>query len=184
MRIIAAATVFFCFIVFFASCISDFDHKWPAKAEGMIPIYSTDVAGAKAVYALPPQPVRNPGKIFTVGPWLFQVEIDSGIHVINYADPQQPERVGFIRTLLCKELTVKDGFIYTNNFSDLVVIDTRDMNNVKEASRVTGVFPDLALQYPPRPANSGRIYFECPDPSKGIIIGWKAATIENPKCYR
>ena len=123
--------------------------------------------------------------MYTTGQYLFQVEPDSGIHVINYSDPQHPQKIGFIRSLQCKEVSVSNGYIYTNNFSDLVVIDARDIKNVREISRVENVFPDLALQYPAKdPNNFTQLYFECPDPSKGVIIGWKEQTIKNPKCWR
>jgi len=115
---------------------------------------------------------------------LFQVEQDSGIHIINYADAHSPRKLGFIKSLLCKEVSVKNGFIYTNNLSDLVVIDISDPNNVHEVSRTAGVFPDLALQYPSKLNSWSTIYFECPDPSKGLILDWKKQIIKNPKCWR
>lgn len=130
------------------------------------------------------RPTVNAGKIYTAGNIIYQVEQDSGIHVINYANPASPQKIGFIRSFLCKEVTVKNGLIYTNNFSDLVVIDASAINNVREVSRTVGVFPDLALQYPPKPDQSTIVYFECPDPKKGIVVGWVRKTIDNAKCWR
>ena len=124
--------------------------------------------------------------MYTVGNYLFQVEQDSGIHVINYANPSSPQKLGFIKSFLCKELAVKNGFIYTNNFSDLVVIDINNISSVKEVSRTVDVFPDLGQQYPPKGGVNefNRVYFECPDPKKGTVVAWKKETIHNPKCWR
>ena len=119
-----------------------------------------------------------------MGNLLLQVEQDSGIHVINYADPRNPRKVGFIRSYFCKELAMKNGLVYTNNLSDLVVININDLNNIREVSRIPGVFPDLLLQFPAKTNPNSTIYFECPDPAKGFVVAWKEQIIRNPKCRR
>jgi len=158
----------------------------PSSTEGYIPVYSQIVLTLKTVKAEQPRKTVNGGKIYTVGNLLFQVEQDSGIHIINYANPSSPQKLGFIKSFLCKEITVKNGFIYTNNLSDLVVIDINNPADVKEVGRTPNVFPDLASQYPPKNSTNefGRVYFECPDPKKGTVIAWKKQTINNPKCWR
>jgi hypothetical protein len=156
----------------------------PNEVNGYVPVYGTG-ADVKNITAGAARPTINGGKIYTTGNLLFQVEKDSGIHVINYANPASPQKIGFIRSFLCKEITVKNGFIYTNNLGDLVVIDINNMNSVHEVSRVANVFPDLALQYPAKPGSPlEKIYFECPDPEKGIVVGWELKSIKNPKCWR
>jgi hypothetical protein len=172
------------FIVFiFMACEPSVDIQLPKQTEGFVPIYSKDES-VKTITAGSPRPVIKSGKIYTTGHLLFQVEPDSGIHIIDYTDPHHPQKISFIRSLFCKEIAVNNGFIYTNNFSDLVVIDIRDMNRIHETGRVQGVFPNLSLQYPPIDSLYHTIYFECPDPSKGVITGWKKQIINNPKCYR
>ena len=156
----------------------------PSSVEGYAPVYSQDVSTLKTIKAEPPRTTVNGGKIYTVGNLLFQVELDSGIHIINYTNPSSPVKLGFVKSFLCKEITVKNGFIYTNNLSDLVVIDINNPADIKEAGRTPNVFPDLASQYPPKNSNNQRVYFECPDPKKGAVIAWKIQTINNPKCWR
>ncbi len=166
-----------------ASCDTDNGEHTPAEIQGFAPVYG-DITEARIIRSLPARATVNAGKMYTVGNLLFQVEVDSGIHVINYANAANPVKLGFIRSMLCKELAVKNGKIYTNNISDLVVIDISDPANVTEVGRTPGVFPDLALQYPARPANGSQIYFECPDPERGFILGWKPALLNKPKCWR
>lgn len=166
------------------SCDPVVFNRTPAVTEGFVPVYSNNTGAVKQIKMEPSRATINGGKIYTSGNFLYQVELDSGIHVISYANPVNPQKIGFIKSFLCKEVTVKNGFIYSNNISDLVVIDVRDLNNVREVSRTEGVFPDLAFQYPPKNSASGIIYFECPDPSKGVIIGWDKQTIKTPKCWR
>ena len=169
----------------FSACISH-ENTAPSSIEGYAPVYSQDVSILKTIKAELPRITVNGGKIYTVGNLLFQVEQDSGIHIINYANPSSPKKLGFVKSFLCKEITVKNGFIYTNNLNDLVVIDINDPADVKEVGRTPNVFPDLASQYPPKNSINqfNRIYFECPDPKKGAVIAWKKQTINNPKCWR
>ena len=156
----------------------------PVMRDAMVPIYTSNTTLIKTITAGPPRSTTNAGKIYTVGNLIYQIEQDSGIHIINYANPSSPQKIGFIRSFLCKEVSVKNGLIYTNNFSDLVVIDASNLAAVREVARTSGVFPDLALQYPPKPNNFTTIYFECPDPKKGIVTGWEQKTIDNAKCWR
>jgi hypothetical protein len=156
----------------------------PVMREAWVPVYTNNTAAIKTISSGPARPTVNSGKIYTEGNLIYQVEQDSGIHVIKYANPSSPQKLGFIRSFLCKEVSVKNGLIYTNNFSDLVVIDASNLAAVKEVARTPGVFPDLALQYPPKTGNSSAIYFECPDPKKGIIIDWVKKTIDNANCWR
>jgi hypothetical protein len=165
------------------SCNTTPDIK-PVMREAWVPVYSSDPGAFKAITAGPARPTVESGKIFTLGNLLYQVEVDSGIHVINYSNPSSPQKLGFIRSFLCKEVSVKNGLIYTNNGSDLVVIEATSMSGVREVARTPGVFPDLALQYPPKPDPMREVWFECPDPEKGIVVSWEKRTIDNAKCRR
>lgn len=177
-----------CFLFFFVSLFLFSCDRNPGSKlvmrEAWVPVYSSNTAVIKTITAGPPRSTVNSGKIYTVGNLIYQVEQDSGIHVINYSNPSAPQKLGFIRSFLCKEVSVKNGLIYTNNFSDLVVIDASNINNVREVARTAAVFPDLALQYPPKPDRFTTVYFECPDPKNGIVIGWQKKMIDNAKCWR
>lgn len=152
--------------------------------EAWVPVYSANSMAVKTIVAGPSRPTVNGGKIYALGNIIYQVEQDSGIHIINVANPSLPQKIGFIKSFLCKEVSVKNGLVYTNNLSDLVVINATDIANIREVSRTPGVFPDLALQYPPKPDRSTTVFFECPDPNKGIVIAWEKKNIENAKCWR
>lgn len=153
------------------------------EREAWVPVYNTNTAAVKQITVAGIRPTVNAGKIYTVGNLIYQVEQDSGIHVINYSNPSAPQKLGFIRSFLCKELSVKNGFIYTNNLADLVVIDASNISTVREVGRTPNVFPELALQYPPGNASSTS-YFECADPAKGIVTGWVRKKSTNANCWR
>lgn len=172
------------FSVIILSCNRDPGAKSRNMIEAWVPVYTQNTTAIKTVTAGAPRATVNAGKIYVLGSIIYQVEQDSGIHVINYSNPSNPQKLGFIRSFLCKELSVKNGRIYTNNFSDLVVIDASDINNVREIARTNGVFPDLALQYPERTDPFTTIHFECPDPKKGIVIKWEKQMTDNANCWR
>ena len=147
--------------------------------QAYIPVYGNEASSRQISYAAP-QPIKHAGKIVLYNNLLFQVEQDSGIHVFNVSNPASPQRVGFIRSPLCKELVVKNNYLITNNIDDMVVIDFSNPALIKEVKRLPGEFPEMRLQYP---SQTG-VYFQCPDPAKGIVTGWTLGTVDNPQCSR
>jgi LVIVD repeat len=145
------------------------------------PVYSPR-ATALTISSTTPQPFVNGGKIATVGNTLYQVEQDKGIHIINISNPALPVKTGFINVALCRELTLKGSYLYTNNMNDLVVLNVSNPTNVTESNRIANAFPDLGVQFPPE-AEPGD-YFECADASKGVVIRWELTKINNPQCRK
>lgn len=167
--------VFLTFLV----CITACKDKGVGQVDAYVPVYA-NTAEAKQIVLQSPQPIINGGKIATLGNYVFQVETDKGIHIIDYSNPATPVKRGFIKNALCRELAIKGNSIYTNNLSDLVVLDISNANAVTVSSRINNAFPDLALQFPP----CTNCYFECADAAKGIVIQWSSQKVNNPKCRR
>jgi len=163
--------------VLLSGCYHVKDEKVTRQA--YIPIYGNEAASRQVFYSAP-QPIKHAGKIVLYNNLLFQVEQDSGIHVFNMSNPASPQRVGFIHSSLCKELVIKNNYLITNNIDDMVVIDFSNTAQIKEVKRLPGEFPEMRLQYPPQTG----IYFQCPDPAKGIVTGWTLGTVDNPQCSR
>ena len=161
--------------VFFISC----RNNGVGSVDAYIPVYSTSPDDKKIELQLP-QPILSGGKIATLGNYVFQVENDKGIHIIDYSNPAAPVKKGFIKNFLCRELAIKGNYIYTNNLADLVVIDISNVNTVSVSSRINNAFPDLSLQYPP----ASNCYFECADPAKGLVVRWDLKKVNNPKCRK
>lgn len=171
-------------VIGLVSCTSSTLREVPDSVSGYKPIYASSNQALKTVYAKPAQPTVKAGKIYVTGNLLFQVEQDSGIHVINIADRANPIKLGFIQSAMCREVAVKNGYVYTNNLADLVVVDISNISNVQVKSRIESVFPDLILQSPPALNNGQTTYFECPDAAKGVVIGWQQTTVNKPKCWK
>lgn len=152
----------------------DFDVE---EVQGYRPIYANE--SEREVKTLPAREVENPGKIYVINEYLLVVDQLKGVHVYNNENPENPRNVGFIQITGSNDVAVRDNILYADQASDLLAIDIGNPQNVKVASRVKDVFP-FGSQYPQQQGT----YFECPDPAKGLVIGWELVTLTSPKCYR
>jgi hypothetical protein len=161
-------------LLVFSSCGEN--SGYPASVDGWAPIYATD--SIREIESLPARSIEDGGKIYIKDQYFYQVENGQGIHVIDVSDPANPQKVKFIRCYGAQELSILDNYLYTNNVNDLVVIDIADINNAKLVGRKEGLLRMIDLTPP------GEGYFECPDNSKGTIIGWEQKLLQNPRCRR
>lgn len=145
---------------------------------GWAPIYSDDPALRKVVSDTP-HPIIQAGKIYVKDHFIYQVEVDSGIHITDISDPADPRQIAFIKSAGSTELAIRGHYLYTNNLNDIVVVDIADPAHVQEVSRVAHGFGMGSGMFPP-----GHGYFECVDPSKGTVTGWEQKELNDPKCYR
>ncbi len=142
------------------------------------PIYATSQELSK-IESLPPQPLRKPGKIYVRGNILLVNEMGQGLHIIDNKDPQNPQKLSFLKIIGNSDMAVKGNFLYADNASDLVVFDISNATAPQFLKRVPDVIP--VKNYP----DLVQIYFDCPDATKGKIVGWeKYNTKVRPRCYR
>jgi hypothetical protein len=133
--------------------------------------------------------IRQAGKIYYqdygVQEYVLVTEPNAGVHVYNNTDPQNPRQEVFIRIRGVEDVAIKDKLMIANNFNDLVTIDISRLDSVhevhriedyREAQEVTNVNQD----HPPQE----NVRFVCPDPKKGLVVGWEKATVDNAECYR
>jgi len=117
------------------------------------------------------QPLKDPGKIYVKGNYIFISEKYQGIHIIDNHNPAAPVKIGFFRVPGCVDLAIKDNVMYVDNAVDLVAItyDSTDWTKTRVCSRIRDILPELS------PPESDYIPGEF---SKGsrikntIIIGW------------
>ncbi len=141
-----------------------------AKVWGYKPVYGTETFAKNILYTPVAQPVISGGNIYAYQNYIFQIEPGFGIHVIDNHIPSAATRIGFITVKGCSQVSIKDDKIYTNSYDDLVVLDFSNLNNLREYSRLKGVFTEYRFGSPiSQPPLRG--YFECPDYSK-FVVGW------------
>lgn len=148
----------------------------PDQTMGYAPIY-LQKTNTDTITFLPPQPTINGGKIYLKDDLLFQVELYKGIHIVNIADPENAQKIGYYEIFGCTQLTMQDQYMYANSAAAFMVIDISDLMSPRVVSYEPDYFKAIAFPPPPDPG-----YFECIDPSKGIITGWERKSLTSPKC--
>lgn len=164
--------------ILFSSCDPDRSFL-PQSGDTYVPVYASNESISK-IGIEDKKPTVEAGKIYVFENYIFQNDLNTGIHIINNTDRQHPVKVAFLKIPMSTEIAVKEHFLYTNNNKDMVVFDISDPAAPHLVKRVADVFPGLSQQYPPYRG----VYFECPDPSKGVIIRWEKKDIPEPKCRR
>jgi hypothetical protein len=150
------------------------------KIMGYKPVYSTDPA-LKQVTSDTPRPVKNAGKIYAWQNYLLQCEVGEGIHVIDKSTPANARRIAFIKVIGANDISIKDGFLYTNSYKDVVVINIANIQQPFEVKRILNAFN--VKGYLPVPPVKGST-FECVDLSKGVVTGWVQDSVSYyQSCY-
>jgi hypothetical protein len=171
--------LFSTFILVLLSCNPDNGNLPSGQTYAYVPVYaSTENVTQIGVEAA--KPIVEAGKIYAYGNYIFQNDLNTGIHIIDATDKKAPKKISFLKLPLNTELAVKGNFLYANNYRDIVVFDISNPADVRLIKRVSDVFPPANQKYPPFPG----AYFECPDESKGVVVRWESKLINIPKCRR
>jgi hypothetical protein len=172
-------TIFFGCILFLFACTNNNDDLATRPQSAYVPVYFNP-ENIEATRFSPSRAIKRAGKQYVFGTLLLQNDINEGIHLIDVSNPASPKKLGFIEIPLCTEIAVKQGFLYTNNYDDLVVFDLRAPGEPKLVKRIKDVFPPVNQDYPP----FFDVAFECPDPKKGVVVDWELKSNVAVKCRR
>ncbi|MCF8332060.1 MAG: hypothetical protein K9H84_06375 [Bacteroidales bacterium] len=149
------------------------------KVEGYRPVYmSPDKALTVSVEGV--EPLEDAGKIYWYYNYMFLTDKGKGVHVIDISVPSNPAKVSFIRIPGVKDVAVKNNFLFADNLTDMVVFNITDVQNITHVERVKNVYPVDNQMYPAHVTGD----FECVDTTKGMVVGWEKAMLEDPKCRR
>jgi len=105
------------------------------------PVYKTKVEVRANIKSNPARSIENPGKIYTLGKYIFLNEVDKGIHVIDNVNPSQPRNIFFIDIPGNMDIAVKGNTLYADLYTDLVALDISNPASVKVDKIIDGVFP-------------------------------------------
>ncbi len=143
------------------------------------PVYC-ETKEVKNIRVMGPQVLNKTGKIYYKDNFLFIGEQSKGVHIIDNKDPKNPKKIAFLSIPGAQDVAIKGNYLYVDNYTDLVTLNVADPNNVKVVSRQENVFPAMTI-YPPYT----NIRFICPDPKKGVIVGWESIEdTEEARCFR
>jgi hypothetical protein len=163
----------------FFSCSSDTEPGEVGKVTGLKPVYISKTT-YNQITTMQPQVLEKPGKIYIYQQYAFVNELNKGVHIIDNTDPYNPVKIKFISIPGNKDMAVKNGILYADNFTDVVAINIRDVNDIKVTKRLKNILPLTSQLAPEFVRNT---YFECADTTKGYVVDWIETELENPKCY-
>jgi len=83
-----------------------------------------------------PRALKAPGQINYYENRMYVVEKEEGIHIINNSDPSNPVATDFIAIEGVTDLSIKDGFLFVNSYTDLLVIDINSYTVVGRTENV------------------------------------------------
>lgn len=153
--------------------------SWSGGQQAYVPVY-VKPENLTAISVQSAKAITKPGKVYVKGNLLLQNDVNTGVHLIDISNPSQPVKLAFLNVPFSTEISIKDNFLYVNNFNDLLVFNISNPSSPSLVKRLEDVFPYHNNEYPP----VSNTYFECVDPSKGIVVDWKLATVTDPKCRR
>lgn len=159
------------------SCQPD-DQFTSSRDQAYVPVYMP-VAEKNNITIFSARTTEKSGKIYAFGNYIFQNDLNKGIHIIDNTDRAHPQKIAFLNIPFNTEFAVKGNYIYANNLNDLVVIDIRNVSQPVVVKKMENAFPYMNQKYPPQSGS-----FVCPDPSKGIVVDWVLQTVKSPNCRR
>jgi hypothetical protein len=132
-------------LLLLSSCIGSVDDGFTSQYK---PVIMQRAALESSVAVQSPQAVTRPGKIYIKDGMLFITEFNKGFHVYNYANPQSPVPVAFIKVPGATDVAVRGTSLYINQATDLVTL-SYSTTAVTVTNRNRNVFPQK-----PSPDNS------------------------------
>ena len=140
--------------------------------EGNAPVYMSFEELRNAIAEEPERVLENPGKIYFKDNYIFIIEELKGIHIFDNTNPALPVKKSFIKVPGIVDMAVSGNVLYADSFVDLVVLDLRDIENIKEIGRVKDILP---YTLPPTGNNLpvGNI-----DKEKGMVVDWEVTKIK------
>ncbi len=128
----------FSLVIFLQSCSFD-ECKETRRYVYYRPVHKT-VEQIRDIKILGPEALKNPGKIYVYGDYLFVNEINRGIHIFDNSDVNNPVNLSFISIYGNVDLAIKDNILYADNLFDLISIDITDPKNPRFVNSVKEIF--------------------------------------------
>ncbi len=125
----------------FSGCVKDtisntYSYSWYE------PLYKAKAEVIADIKSKPSREIKNPGKIFIIGKYIFLNEISRGIHVFDNSNPASPKNIAFITIAGNVDIAVKGNILYADFYDDMVTLDISNPLNVINAKVVENAFPD------------------------------------------
>ncbi|WP_405571788.1 hypothetical protein [Winogradskyella sp. Asnod2-B02-A] len=119
-----------------------------------VPVIKSKSAIRNSIQVKAAQPTNSDGKIYVYNDLLFYIAQNSGIHIFNNQNPENPQNIIFIQLEGVHDISVKNDILYADNFMDLVVFDISNVLDIQ----LVNVEEDMLLYYATFPEDS--LYYQ------------------------
>jgi len=106
------------------------------------PIFKTTQEVRENIKNVPGTALKNPGKMYVSGSYIFLNERNKGIHVINNSNPANPINESFIAIPGCEDLAIFGKTLYADCYTDLMVLDISNPKSVVLKEVTSNLFPE------------------------------------------
>nr|WP_321235676.1 hypothetical protein [uncultured Psychroserpens sp.] len=119
----------------------------------IVPVIKSKSEFRNSIEITAPQTTNSDGKIYVYTDLLFYIAQNSGIHIFNNENPENPQNIAFIELEGVHDISVKNDILYADNFMDLVVFDISNLSSIQlvniEEDMLTyyAAFPDDGSYY-------------------------------------
>jgi hypothetical protein len=169
-------------VVFYAGCVKD-DCKTSFKI--FKPVYKTLSAVRSDMQGMAARDMKQTGKLYVYGSFVFISEPGFGIHIIDNSNPSSPVNLSFIPIPGNQDLAVKGDYLYADSYGDLVVFDISNPAKIKVVKFLDYVFPDRSQYYissAASPINTDSIQIVVDYSVKDTVIDCQSQQLFYPNC--
>ncbi|HEX6227606.1 MAG TPA: hypothetical protein VFZ52_24480 [Chryseolinea sp.] len=104
------------------------------------PVYTTVEELRASIEVTDPDTINNVGQIYLKDNILFVNDPGKGIHIIDNHNPAHPTPKKFLKVPGNFDMAIKGNTLYADSYVDLIAFDISNINSIKEAGRLEGIF--------------------------------------------
>lgn len=104
------------------------------------PVYKSVDAIRSGVAVEAPRALRQPGKIYSYGPFLLINELREGLHIFDNSNPQAPQALAFLAIPGNADMAVYQNTLYADSYMDLLAFDISAITQPQLVHRQEEVF--------------------------------------------
>ncbi|HEA28958.1 MAG TPA: hypothetical protein ENH91_03015 [Leeuwenhoekiella sp.] len=120
-----------------------------------------------------PKPIENSGKFYAYGDYIFINDLGAGVHIIDNTNPSAPVKKGFLEVPGSKDMEAKDNILYVDSYSDLVLFDLSNMNDIKYLKSYEDILGNGNYEWPLFSQDVDQVDYDAYDPGSQIVVGWE-----------
>ena len=128
-------------LLLFSGCIKD-EHNCSEVYKIYTPVFKTLTEVRAGMKSSAPQAIKQTGKLYVYGDFIFLNEPNQGIHVIDNTKPSAPKNISFIPIPGNIDLAVRGNYLYVDSYTDLVVLDISNPTSITPKKFMSKVFEE------------------------------------------